>query len=231
MSKGKTERRFTGLKHFHYCEYPKLTYEALVIGYGSDFFVNIIQYGFRFVSSCLDLRRKEDFLSFLLLPFQRHFNQQNLYMNVETELKTGLERWLTVCWQQTLLQSDQAYLPHRLWLCIPLSSGWLDSLDEWQQQTHPRGCPRCPCCWLFLSPDKSFYTTAICCGEASLKHKITGGQDVITDVKCKSNTKIVITLLINKTPAVWWHFWNGFWYFIQLQQCKQEPNFTKKKKN
>ena len=108
---------------FHYCECPKLTYEALVIRYGSDFFVDIIQYGFGFVSSCLDLRRKEDLLSFLLLPFQRHFNQQNLYGNVETELKTGLERWLTVYWRQTLPLSDQAHLPHRLWLCTPLSSG------------------------------------------------------------------------------------------------------------
>lgn len=57
----------------------KLTYEALIIGYWSDCFINIIQYGFGFVSSHLDLCPQEDFLSFLLLPFQRHFFQQDLY--------------------------------------------------------------------------------------------------------------------------------------------------------
>lgn len=56
-----------------------LTYEALIIRYWSDCFINIIQNGFGFVSSCLDLCRQEDFLSFLLFSFQRHFFQQDLY--------------------------------------------------------------------------------------------------------------------------------------------------------
>lgn len=92
------------------------------------------------------------------------------------ELKTVLERWFTLFRRHGLLlrppghlMSNPAHLPHRLWLCTPLSSGWLDSLGEWQQQTHPRGCPRCPYCWLLLSPDTTFYTRAKCCEEASLK--------------------------------------------------------------
>lgn len=55
------------------------TYEALVVGYRSHCCVNIIQYGFGFVSPRLDLCCQENLFSFLLLAFQGHFNQQYLY--------------------------------------------------------------------------------------------------------------------------------------------------------
>lgn len=44
-----------------------LTSTALVTGERFDRFINIIQYGFGFVS-CFDLCCQKDFLSFLLLP-------------------------------------------------------------------------------------------------------------------------------------------------------------------
>lgn len=55
-----------------------LTYETLVIGYRSHCGVDVVQYGFGFVSSCLNLRCQENFLSFLLLSFQGYFIQQYL---------------------------------------------------------------------------------------------------------------------------------------------------------
>lgn len=45
-----------------------LTSAALVTGERFDRFINIIQYGFGFVSSCFELCCQKDFLSFLLLP-------------------------------------------------------------------------------------------------------------------------------------------------------------------
>lgn len=74
----------------------KFTYEALVIGYRSHCCINIIQYVFEFVSSCLDLCCQENFFSFLLLAFQGYFIQQDLYRQQTEHLEINIGLYVAV---------------------------------------------------------------------------------------------------------------------------------------